>query len=278
MTTPAPRVIPLEDNYEDVLGKAIRGLGADRAELADRAGVGLSALESLLDGRFDEPTARKVAPWLNLGADALVDLGLKRYHPGVAAPEGLLGFSSPFDDYHVNAYLAWDPASKQAIAFDTGSDAAPMLEAARERGLKIELILITHTHLDHIMRLAELKEATGAQAYVSSAEPTEGAEGLEPGRTFTVGGLAVTAKKTTGHSKGGTSYHVTGLSSPLVVVGDALFAGSMGGGMVSWADALANNRREIFTLADETVICPGHGPLTTVGLEKRHNPCYPEFH
>jgi glyoxylase-like metal-dependent hydrolase (beta-lactamase superfamily II) len=70
---------------------------------------------------------------------------------------------------------------------------------------------------------------------------------------------------------------VTGLAKPLVVVGDALFAGSMGGGMVSFADALANNRSQIFTLADETVICPGHGPLTTVGLEKRHNPFYPEF-
>jgi glyoxylase-like metal-dependent hydrolase (beta-lactamase superfamily II) len=61
------------------------------------------------------------------------------------------------------------------------------------------------------------------------------------------------------------------------VVGDAIFAGSMGGGLVSYADALANNRKSIFTLPDDTVICPGHGPLTTVGEEKQHNPFYPEF-
>jgi hydroxyacylglutathione hydrolase len=56
-----------------------------------------------------------------------------------------------------------------------------------------------------------------------------------------------------------------------------MFAGSMGGGAVSYSDALSNNRKKILTLADETVLCPGHGPLTTVGEQKRHNPFFPEF-
>jgi hydroxyacylglutathione hydrolase len=51
----------------------------------------------------------------------------------------------------------------------------------------------------------------------------------------------------------------------------------MGGGMISYSDALRTNREEIFSLPDDTVICPGHGPMTTVGQEKRHNPFYPEF-
>jgi glyoxylase-like metal-dependent hydrolase (beta-lactamase superfamily II) len=51
----------------------------------------------------------------------------------------------------------------------------------------------------------------------------------------------------------------------------------MGGGIVSYPDALATNRKEIFTLPDDTIIAPGHGPLTTVGWEKQHNPFYPEF-
>ena len=70
---------------------------------------------------------------------------------------------------------------------------------------------------------------------------------------------------------------ITGLALPVAVVGDALFSSSMGGGMVSFPDALATNRKEIFTLPDETVVCPGHGPLTTIGEEKAHNPFYPEF-
>jgi hydroxyacylglutathione hydrolase len=57
-------------------------------------------------------------------------------------------------------------------------------------------------------------------------------------------------------------------------VGDSLFAGSMGGGNVSYGDALQNNLDKILTLRDETIICPGHGPMTTVGEEKRHNPFF----
>jgi glyoxylase-like metal-dependent hydrolase (beta-lactamase superfamily II) len=51
----------------------------------------------------------------------------------------------------------------------------------------------------------------------------------------------------------------------------------MGGGMVSYEDALRTNREKIMTLPDDTVLCPGHGPLTTVGEEKKHNPFFPEF-
>jgi len=70
---------------------------------------------------------------------------------------------------------------------------------------------------------------------------------------------------------------ISGLEHPVAVVGDSLFAGSMGGGGISYSDALENNRKKILTLPDDTVVCPGHGPLTTVGEEKQHNPFFPEF-
>ena len=67
---------------------------------------------------------------------------------------------------------------------------------------------------------------------------------------------------------------VEGLAQSLGIVGDAIFAGSMGGGMVSYQDALRTNREQILTLSDETILCPGHGPLTSVGEEKAHNPFF----
>ena len=70
------------------------------------------------------------------------------------------------------------------------------------------------------------------------------------------------------------TYFVTGLAHPLAVVGDSIFAGSMGGGNVSYKDAVSNNLNKILTLPDETIICPGHGPLTTVAEEKEHNPFF----
>ncbi|HTD88897.1 MAG TPA: MBL fold metallo-hydrolase, partial [Candidatus Binatia bacterium] len=177
----------------------------------------------------------------------------------------------------VNCYLVWDPKSKAAVAFDTGADSGPMLKFAKERGLAIKLILLTHTHPDHIADLGRLKKETGAPVHVSSLEPVPGADGFSTGKSFQVDALKIETRQTSGHSKGGITYVISGLERPVAVVGDALFAGSMGGGAISWDDALANNRKHIFSLPDDTVICPGHGPLTTVREEKRNNPFYPEF-
>ena len=85
------------------------------------------------------------------------------------------------------------------------------------------------------------------------------------------------ALHTHGHSVGGMSYIIDGLSSPVAIVGDAIFAGSMGGGMVSFADALNTNREKLMTLSEETIICPGHGPMSTIAEEKQYNPFFPEF-
>ena len=90
-----------------------------------------------------------------------------------------------------------------------------------------------------------------------------------------MGGLTITARLTPGHSPGGTTYVVTGLEPGLAVVGDAMFAASMGGvAPEKYAAALKANRAHILSLPEDTVICPGHGPLTTVGLEAKHNPFY----
>ena len=77
-----------------------------------------------------------------------------------------------------------------------------------------------------------------------------------------------------GHSPGGRTDVLTGLPHPIAIVGDSLFDGSMGGGNVSYHDALQNDLEKILTLPDETIICPGHGPMTTVGEEKQHNPFF----
>jgi glyoxylase-like metal-dependent hydrolase (beta-lactamase superfamily II) len=70
------------------------------------------------------------------------------------------------------------------------------------------------------------------------------------------------------------TFFVTGLARPIAVVGDSIFAGSMGGGNISYKEAIKNNVEKILTLPDETIICPGHGPMTTVGEEKAHNPFF----
>lgn len=269
--------IPLEDSFADVIGKAQRGLKISDDDLSKRAGLSVEQLTKLKSGEFDESAARKVAPALNLSANALAELGKKSWYPPSHDVNGLASFNTPFEDMTVNAYLAFDPQTKEAVAFDTGATATPMLEFAKQNSLKIKLILLTHIHPDHIADLATLKNETGAPVHVCALEPVPDAETFQPGKTFSVGSLKIEARQTSGHARGGITYFITGLEKPLAVVGDAIFCSSMGGGMVSYEEALRTNRQNIFSLPEETILCPGHGPLTTVGEQKLHNPFFPEF-
>jgi glyoxylase-like metal-dependent hydrolase (beta-lactamase superfamily II) len=112
---------------------------------------------------------------------------------------------------------------------------------------------------------------TRAPVYLSERESAPIAQPIPEGKTFSLGKLSIESRLTWGHSKGGMTYVVDGLKRPVAVVGDSLFAGSMGGGAVSYNDALKNNLEKILTLPDGTILCPGHGPMTTVGEEKEHN-------
>jgi glyoxylase-like metal-dependent hydrolase (beta-lactamase superfamily II) len=268
--------IPLEDNFNDVLGKAQRGLQLSDDQLAKASGVSVSALAQAKEGQFDEATLHKLAPALRLGAEPLVELGKKSWYPKELGDiPGLASFNTTYEDMTVNSFMVWSLKSAQAVCFDTGADASPMLKMADERQLKIQWILLTHTHPDHIADLARLKKATGAEAFVCSLEAIPGATSFEAGRKFTVGDLQIETHQTSGHSRGGITFVIDGLPRKIAVVGDSIFAGSMGGGMISYADAVRNNREKILTLPDDTILCPGHGPLTTVGEEKSHNPFFP---
>ncbi|MDQ3117403.1 MAG: MBL fold metallo-hydrolase [Verrucomicrobiota bacterium] len=263
--------IPLEDNFTDIIGKAQRGLGLSDSQLAEKSGASLEAIRELRDGKFDRATSDQVAPVLDLNSEALATLAREEWQPNEIELEGLRQFNTPYHDMQVNAYLVWDPVSKEAVAFDSGASCAGMLEAAKQESLTIKLILLTHAHPDHIADLDRLAQETGAPIHLSDREEATGAKPIAEGETFQVGGLTIESFLTWGHSPGGTTFFVRGLDQPVAIVGDSLFAGSMGGGNVSYEDAVRNNLEKILTLPSDTILCPGHGPLTTVVEEKEHN-------
>lgn len=268
--------IPLEDLFEDLIAKSMRGLHISESELVEKTGVPRDILARLCRGEFcDEAALVKVAKALSLDPRTLAMAASKVWRPRPVTLDGLAMFNMPYRDMHVNAYLVWDPASLVGAVFDTGTDSSLITAKASELGVRIESIFLTHTHNDHIADLDRLKAAApGVTAYANRAEPWPGTQSFSEGSSFTIGALRLNALTTSGHSKGGTTYFIEGLSRPLAVVGDALFAGSMGGGMVSFADAWKNNREKILTLPDDTVLAPGHGPLSSVGEEKRNNPFF----
>ncbi len=270
--------IPLEDDFNDIIAKAQRGLGIGNRELCEKAGIAQNDLARIKDGDFDIEIVRKAAEALQLGPEALVTLGRGVWYPRLPEPiSGLAMFNTEYDDMTVNAYIAWDPASNEALVFDTGGDCQPILDIIEKQNLKVRAILLTHTHVDHVADLEKLVKATGAPVHVHELEAFDGAKSFKEGEKFTAGELSVSTLLTTGHARGGVTYLIAGLETPVAITGDAIFSASMGGGLVSYQDALANNRKKILTLPDHTILCPGHGPVTTVEQEKQHNPFYPEF-
>lgn len=267
--------IPLEDNFADIIGKAQRGLNISDSQLAEKSGATAEQVHAVREGRVNEEVIRRIAPVLQLDPRALCDLALERWKPEPIAPfDGLAQFNTQYHDMAVNAYLVWDKKSGEAVAFDTGADSKEMLQRVETEKLRVTLILLTHAHPDHVADLDALRRATGAPVFISEREPIGGAEPIAEGKRFRAGALEIEARLTWGHSPGGMTFVATGLKQPIAIVGDSIFAGSMGGGNVSYADALRNNRDKILTLPNETIICPGHGPITTVREEKLHNPFF----
>lgn len=269
---------PLEDFSEDIIGKAQRGLGIDTGELAERSGVDFDTIQALRRGEADADAIRKIAPELGLHGEALLASAQKVWFPEQLDVPGLHAYHTHYGDMIVNAYLLQAPESREAIVFDTGTDCTAILNLLRGNSLTLAAICLTHSHRDHIADLDALRSANGnPPAYIHGEEMVHGATAIEEGWTLDAAGLQLTARQTSGHSVAGITFVVEGMPAPVAVVGDAMFAGSMGGGMISYSEALRNNREKILTLPDDTVLCPGHGPLTTVGQEKTHNPFFPEF-
>jgi hydroxyacylglutathione hydrolase len=268
-------MIPLEDNAADIIGKAQRGLGISDSELAEKAGVSSQMIRKLRESDFNESAMLGVARVLALDGHALCDLAKGEWRPEKNEElNGLAQFNTDYDGMSVNSYLVWDPASGVAAACDTGADCSEMLRFAKHRKLNVQLILLTHAHPDHVADLPRLREETGADVFSPAREPVPGAESVEEGKRFRLGNLRIDTLLTSGHSPGGITYVLTGLARPIAIVGDSVFAGSMGGGNVSYQDALRNNLQKILALPDDTIICPGHGPMTTVGEERKHNPFF----
>ena len=273
--------IPLEDTVSDIIGKAQRGLGLGDDKLAEKVGVPAAELEKIKEIKgIDSEKIEKLARALRLSTSALTGMANGTYEPKAETPStGFFQANTAYGDMTVNAYLVWDAESGLAAAFDTGGDCTPLLGKLEEKRLKLTDVYLTHTHIDHVVDLDRLCEKAGGKitVHVNEAEKLDGAQPFRAGESFRLGRLSIESRDTKGHSPGGTTFHIHGLDRPLAVVGDALFAGSVGGVRGDYEEALRLIRTNILSQQDGTVIAPGHGPLTTVGQEKKHNPFFPDF-
>ncbi|MBU6399231.1 MAG: MBL fold metallo-hydrolase, partial [Verrucomicrobia bacterium] len=177
----------------------------------------------------------------------------------------------------VNCYLVWDEVTREAAVFDTGWDAQPILALVAEHQLELKHLFLTHSHEDHLAALAPLRERFPKSRLHTSSKSAPPQHRNRANDFIHLGSLRITNRDTPGHAEDGTTY-VVGTwpeDAPNVAfVGDAIFAGSIGTGNQSWELARQKVRQQILSLPPPTLICPGHGPLTTVGEEQANNPFF----
>jgi hydroxyacylglutathione hydrolase len=272
-------------NLEDHLGDIVRKARAMSAVSAAAAAKAAELTETELAELEDSGQAPRKA---NLHALAQ-SVGL---HPGKleAISKGWLPaakdlgvwrelrwLTSTDGSMAVNSFLIWDEVSREAALFDTGWDAEPATRILTENQLQLRHVFVTHTHEDHIAALGELRRTFPKARLHSSSKSAPVDQRNRPNDFIHLGSLRITHRDTPGHAEDGTTY-VVGTwpedAPHVAIVGDAIFAGSMGRGNQSWELARQKVREQILSLPPETLLCPGHGPLTTVAEEKANNPFF----
>jgi glyoxylase-like metal-dependent hydrolase (beta-lactamase superfamily II) len=193
--------------------------------------------------------------------------------------------------FGTNSYLVEDEETRDAVVIDANLEPELMVDLVRRQGPTVRAILLTHTDIDHVAGLERLREEFGnvpiavheserevvqagrslRQEFSRPLPPFSNVELLVPGQDYTAGSLRFAVLHTPGHSPGGVTLAI----GTLLFTGDALFAGSIGRSDFSNSDGqalLEGIRTQLLTRPDDFLVFSGHGPVTTVGQERRYNP------
>ena len=270
----------LEDELGDILEKARDGKSWSQKALAQSADIALEDIRRMENYELtpDETSIEKLASALDLHAPSLLAIAHEAW-----SPEPILPDPGPFDlvclsvfmgSYPVKCYLLICRETKATAIIDTGANPEAIIRKARELHVRPSKILLTHSHPDHAGGLGILDREYQCPAWIDPKEPRpSGSRDLRPIADHDVielGNLRIQAIATPGHTPGGVSYRV----GESILSGDAIFAGSMGRANASWPGLFHSITENLLTLPEHYRLFPGHGPATTVGEEKRHNPFF----
>jgi hydroxyacylglutathione hydrolase len=199
----------------------------------------------------------------------------------------------PVGPLHCNCSIIGDEKTYEAMVIDPGDNVQKILDIVHKHNLRVKQIVITHAHIDHVGGAMKLRAVTGAPILlnqhdyallkmldmqaawigVSSPGEVEIDRSITTGETVTAGSYTADVLHTPGHSEGSICLYFP--TEKKLIAGDTLFAGSIGrtdlpGG--SMQKIMRSLHQTVLALPDDTVVVPGHGPLTTIGEERESNP------
>ena len=188
-----------------------------------------------------------------------------------------------------NCYIVGCEQTKEAVVIDPGGEAKRILAGLQKHGLKLKYIINTHGHFDHVGANKALKDLTGAPIFIHredapmlshgagmwgmGSQTSKADQFIKDGDRIAFGQITLEVIHTPGHSPGGISLY----TPKVLFVGDTLFAGSIGRTDFPGGDydlLISCVRKRLFVLGDEVKVYPGHGPDTTIGYERKHNPFF----
>jgi hydroxyacylglutathione hydrolase len=249
----------LEDHLGDIIRKARAMAKVSPADAAGAAGLTEAELAALEESGTvgKPPNYPALAALLGLHAGKLEGIA-KGWLPAekdLSAWCELRAITSAADGMAVNCYLAWDEVSREAALFDTGWDAQPILQALAENQLQLRHIFLTHGHEDHVAALGQVRAQFPKTRVHSGSKSAPVDQRIRSHDFIHLGSLRITNRDTPGHAEDGTTYIVGTWPEDaphVAVVGDAIFAGSIGRGNQSWDLARQKVREQIFSLPPET--------------------------
>lgn len=170
-----------------------------------------------------------------------------------------------------NCYLCWCPRTRAAAIVDPAQFTAEMRGAIEEEGLELQVIYVTHGHFDHDGAVGALTREFDLQVCAGS-DKYPGCVKLSGGETLSLGDVEIRVAAIPGHTDDSLAFIAEGAA----FVGDALFAAAVGGtsNRAHFEQEVAGVRAELFSLPDDTILYTGHGPATTVAVERTYNPFF----
>ncbi|HNR49936.1 MAG: MBL fold metallo-hydrolase [Bacteriovoracaceae bacterium] len=196
-------------------------------------------------------------------------------------------------EFMTNCFIVGDEVTKEAVVIDPGGEGQKILKEIEKMAMNVKAVVSTHAHVDHIGALKDIKNALGADIMMHQAElpvlktasrmarlfgisiddPPEPDRFIAEGDQVSCGSITLKVIETPGHSPGGISLLTS--DGKVCFAGDTLFAGSIGRTDLPGGDyhtLIESIKTKLIPLGDDVKVLSGHGPATTMGVERRYNP------